>query len=525
MIVDDEPWVREGLLNSISWNELGIELTGSASNGRHALELFSKTLPDIVLTDIKMPEMDGLEFTKEALMIRRDAYILLMSAYNEFEYARKAIGLGAKDYILKPFGKEEIMEVIKKARIEIEQSARSKKDMEKLSSIVKEKLLKDLLFNKNIDLADIKEKCVNIGTKLHTGKLVVIVFKISHHCNYTGNISESTIYSNILKHIIMEITQYYDGIITGMDEKDLIAGILQVGDTDLQENLSKYLTGTFHKLKKTYNADIYAGISDVFDSPINTYSSYAEAVTALNYAILKKKEYSFFSKIVPDTNSKWIDFSEFQSNLENLIKSGNIDSIQITVNEFFEKIVEADIYYCYTEKDLLLQIVAIPLSTLCECGYGVQDVLGGKYLMFDYLNQLATIEDFKIWFSDFAVRASNCILQNNINVIRKDIKTVKEYIEANYNKNITLEDLSKLVMFSPSYLSKLFKEEIGISYTKYLTGIRISRSKELLSDYGMKIYEISYAVGYSNVKHFVTLFKKHTGISPSEYRDKICSRG
>ena len=301
----------------------------------------------------------------------------------------------------------------------------------------------------------------------------------------------------------------------------MLVGIVGVDESAIQDRFGSTLQNALDSIEKVYNIRIFLGIGETYNSIKDTVKSYTEAVTALNYAILKNKGFTFFSKIKPDDNLDWNDFTEYQYKLENIIKAGDKDETTALLELLGDAIYKTSAFYnCYV-KDLFMQIAIIPVHILIEHGYGIQDVIYDKYYIFDNLSYIETIEEFKTWFLSFAFLIMDYIKQNRDTPIRRDIEIIMEYINKNYCTNITLETLSREVMLTPSYISRLFKEGVKVSFIKYLTDLRMEKAKELLIDYRYKIYEVSYMVGYNNVKHFVTLFKKHTGITPKEYREKI----
>lgn len=533
LIVDDNPWVHEGLLKSIPWEKLGVEVAGAATDGDTALELYKKTIPDIVLTDIKMPVMNGLELSEAISRINTDTYIILMSAYDEFEYARKALEVNAKIYILKPFGKEEIIPLVKKACNEITELRKKRRVLEEGSLYIKELLLKTLITSTLDDPDKFLSKCSNIGLNLYGKQIIVYVLRAdideiyldnSDYSDSTNNIGSNYIKQNIIEIIQSNLYENSEGIVSFTVNNNLIIGFMGFNYPYNKNTIKKVFMHTCKEISEIYKIQVAVGISNVYNSVTKAYEGYIEAVTALNYTIISQKvQVLCFSEIHPISSIHNNDLFAYQQKIEHVIKAGVTEEIKSIVEELDQVVLHTGILHHFGSKDIMQQFAKIPIRILVEYGYSVEDVFGRRYIISDYINQIETFEEFKVWFTRFILSVANLI---NIDTIdnRKDIELAKEYINNNYSKSITLQNVSETFMFSSCYFSKLFKKEAGMTFIRYLTEVRINKAKELLNDYSLKIYDISYMVGYSNVKHFVSLFKKNMGVTPSEYRKKICWR-
>ncbi|AEM77977.1 response regulator transcription factor [Thermoanaerobacter wiegelii] len=361
LIVDDEPIVREGLKNNINWDEMNLEVVGSASDGRNALEIFTKSSIDIVLTDIRMPFMDGLELTRKVKEIDPLIIVILLSAYDDFKYAQQAIKLGAFDYILKPIDVDVLKQTVKRA-------------------IFKRKELLN------------KEK----------------------------------------------------EILPSLNEEDL----------------------------KFFKAE---------------YSKYP----------LKLEE-----------------------ELSKAIKRGDKDSALNIFNNIWNEFQDKG----YTEdfiKRWGLELVAIITRSLIEIGENA-DILFKETDPWRQISDLSTKEKLREWMENIieVVCEYVSITKNSKN--RKLVEMAIKLIQENYSDlNISLNSIAEKLYITPNYLSALFKGEMGVTFSDYLTAYRIEKAKELLKDVKIKIYEVAEAVGYTDQHYFSKVFKNITGFTPKEYREKV----
>lgn len=530
LIVDDEPWVQQGLVKSIPWSDLGIQIVGSAFDGKTALDIYKKTAPEIVLTDIKMPIMDGLQLSSEINKINKNTYIIFMSAYDEFEYARKAIEVNVKRYILKPFGKEEIISIVEEACEEIKQDRAKNQAIEAGKLYLKEQILNRIISGVQDGLANLLSQYVAEDLDISNKKIGVYAAKINIDSSSSSKNSKSDIKhinSNVIEDVInifieLSRSNQLESIIHYMEEKSIIIGLIispAINDwNSVKEVLSKGCDICRDKLKLS----IKLGIGNIYNSINKAHESYVEAITALNYAtIAKGTTVQFFGDICSSTTVDNSEIFSYYQKIEHVIKGGSAQDIKDVIAELDEVIIKVGILSKFGVKDIMLQLVEIPIRILVEYGYGIENVLGGKYMISDYLNQIQTFKEFKKWFTSFLV-SINKLISNDNTSIREEVKIAKDYIDKNYNKELTLEEVAEKVMLTPCYFSRIFKNEAGKSFIKYLTDVRINKAKELLNDYSLKIYQVSYMVGYDNVKHFVSTFKKQVGLSPSEYRRNIC---
>ncbi|NSW89282.1 MAG: response regulator [Firmicutes bacterium] len=532
LIVDDEPWVQEGLVKSLPWDTLGVRVVGAAQDGKTALDIYAKTSPEIVLTDIRMPVMDGLELSEEISKINKDTYVILMSAYDEFEYARKALEVNVKNYILKPFGKEEIVLLLKKACNEIDETKKKTRALEEINLYERKKILETLISGILDNPEEFLAKCAEKGINLFEKKIIMYAGRINIHNKYTStarntneNGADNIEEQNIVKLIEEDFPKDFVSIVSFMDRKNLVTGFLGFSHPYDESSVKTFLMDACEKLNKQYNVSVTFGVGSAFDYINRAIESYNEAVTALNYAIICQNIKVLFYGEIPSYKSSIDNNSLFayKQKIEHILRAGMAEEIKKTVEEMNELVLKSRMLYNLGIKDIMLQFVEIPVRILVEYGYSIEDVFGTKYTVLDYLNQMETLEEFKKWFASFLLSTANLIDSNNYDV-RKDMELAKEFIHRNYSKNITLQDVSEKVMLTPCYFSKVFKKEVGMSFIRYLTEIRINKAKELLDDFSLKIYDISYMVGYNNVKHFVSLLKKYLGVSPSEYRKKISWR-
>jgi two-component system response regulator YesN len=361
LIVDDESIVREGLKNNINWQELNLTVIGCESNGKNAFEVFNRENPDIILTDIRMPFMDGLLLTKEVKKIDHSVIVILLSAYDDFKYAQQAIRLGAFDYILKPI------------------------DIDVLKQTIRQGVLKrkELLDKEKKPVPPLKEED--------------------------------------LKFLKAEYYKY---------------------PLQLEDELSKSI--------KRGNKDLSLNIF----------------------------------------NDIWSEFDN-KGFTEDFIKRWGLELIALITRSIIEIGENADILF--KETDPWRQISDLP-----------------------------TKEKLRDWMENIINTVCEYISLAKSSKNRKLVDMAVKLIQNNYSDlDISLNSIAERLYITPSYLSALFKNEMGITFSDYLTEYRIEKAKELLKDVKIKIYEVAEAVGYTDQHYFSKVFKNITSFTPKEYREKI----
>ncbi|MHB1453440.1 MAG: response regulator transcription factor [Saccharofermentanales bacterium] len=396
LIADDEPIVRKGLFDTLQWGDLGITVLDMAANGKEALEIAQKQLPDICLVDICMPIINGLDLIEKLKELNPEVIIIIVTGYDEFEYAQKAVQLKAFDYVLKPVYEENLRIIIENAIKELERTQSRRKSYE----WAKEQLAKNLPLLKSKFILDwIKGELTRE--------------EISEQLEFHKIRMEKDVGFAFLK-LHAETLDVKSNI---QWEKQLLLFAIQ---NIFEEILSK--VGDFN------------GIRDGNDN-----------LVAL-VTIHDKKAWKEFKAVVGSSVEKYL----FQK----------VTVYQADIDDYFEGVPDA---YEEIRKEISNNAHCLPI-----------------------------------------------------------VRSVKTYIERNYkNTDISLTQIAEELEVNSSYLSTLFKQEQGISFTDYLIKVRITEAIKLMNDTKIKIYEIAEEVGYSSQHYFCNSFKKVLGISPSEYRQKF----
>ncbi len=527
-LVEDEFIVREGIKKIIDWAGNGYDFCGEASDGERAFPLIQKLKPDIVITDIKMPFMDGLELSRLIKSKLPATEIIILSGYADFEYAKEAIKIGVAEYLSKPVNGEELLrEVgIVAKRIEEKKSEEIIKEKYRLEMEENTKARKRKLFNYlvtgNKSMTELYEKAEKVSVDLTAAYYSIMLFKAMS--NKKEQSFEFEEFENLMQEISDEISS--DNTIVFDRDQEGIA-ILTKGDSeikvkDVQADLVDRIISI---MKEKGQLDYFGGIGCIVERISELPRSFDTAGHAFSMRYLGKESRFVNCDEIEKTgirdevevdifniDTKQIDRGRFT----NFLQQGENSETKFFVDEFikgvgekafdsilFRQYIIMDMYFCVIEfiEKLDLDKSVITPPDVAKLSSGDGDELK-RYLE----NIITTVIDMRNEAAGSKYR---------------DVVTrVKSYIDEHYAEDeLSLIEIARFVNFSPNHLSTIFAQETGQTFIKYLTDYRINLAKNLLRCTGHKSSEISLMVGYKDPHYFSFLFKKTQGMTPTQYRE------
>ena len=531
LIADDEPKVCALIQYLIPWEELGLELAAVVSNGLEAMDVLKEKPVDIVITDARMPECDGIELIKWCHQRKMQLKYMVISGYRHFEYAHGALQYGVDYYLLKPINQKELIQSLREIVGQLEQELTEKKtniEMQNQMLRDRDKLRRHFIGSYIFDgrqfcqreIQSVEE--INEEYQMHfaDGIYQAVFIKLDNARNMGVNIEKllgkiKTVAEELLKDFGNENvgTMLHSGVIFLMNypvEKEaLFHRLVEV----LYEEIEKLLD-IFEKLQVTI------GISCREDSIRNINRCIVTAGEAIKFRIhLQNKNIIFYEKYkyeVMPTENIWT--AERKKMLESFIRIGNREGLKKLIFECrFElhqrKNISPVMIYAVIQ-EMSITTMHIFEETLEEAGE--KHTMFGQ---FDEAMDLAMSEEM-LWEA-LETLFDKCIETIASEMQRqqtKPIRMVKEYIDSHYNEAITLEMAAEKAGLSANYVSAIFRKETGVNFSDYITARRMDAATELLRKTDLSIGEIAERVGYTDVKHFSKLCKKTLGMKPSEYR-------
>ncbi len=535
LVVEDEEMIRNKIIYNTSWKEHGFVEVLQASNGIEALDIVRKNNIDIVITDIQMPEMNGIELIREIKSLNRGIKCIIITAYAEFEYAKESVKLNVNDYILKPFKSKDLLDIVKKLSEEIIRERNERVEVENLrrqlrenKKALREKLFNDLLSNSYI--GDIESDLNYLElSKLKDRDYFIAVININNFMELIREEDEEQKYIVNLSFYNL-VTKFLSSFGTDLSNEDKLGYSVINYKIDqlvivVYEDIDKFIPAFEDLIKigrQELGFSITIGIGNKYKNLTDVHISYREACSA---ALLDRVYGREIVYIFNDLNfgnkvySKQLHILG-DTKLYDDLKIGAFPEIKNDIVDIITQIKSSKLELDAINT-IIYNIVLLSCKTINELGYDVFEIMGEDFnLHFDVkeINNLVQLEE---WLLSFFYKVNEYINQKRSNRNEKLLSKVKDYVDRNYSENITLTSISKDFGISSGYLSVLFNDHIGQNFIDYLTNLRIQSAKNLLKSTDLKIYEIADRVGYRDAYYFSTAFKKIVGINPTDYRDKL----
>lgn len=526
LIADDEPWLRKRLMLTIDWKSMGVTELFEAKDGAEALTIAIKNEPDIIITDIEMPELSGIDLMQTLNESALFPQIILISGYNEFEYAQSAVKFGAIDYILKPVGEEELKRTVTKCIATLEQNRYNKEISDLITSssnLLREKVYIDLLQGK-LDFNKIPElRLKELGISFPTS-LAMCIIAHSHPANHTlsENAVEETLVNFSINKIIKDLLklQFSETLDFWVDDVNMYIVFSNLEPDEFCSNVLDMMGTAAKQIKKQHSIRIAFGTGSIANSLSELQNSYEKARYNINICHSKTD-----ARSAADEYTKRNDFQLVyeEYNLKSLIaslKNGDNNEASRLLTELISEFLNQS-----KGTPSSLQIKLMYINVLNSLFKGClpflpisEDIIK---VCVDYVDESATFHTTEKMHSQLQSLLSILIEQYRSFFGCKRhwlIDKIIDYINENYASSLTMRDVAETFYLNPSYFCKLFKEETNITFTNYLMSIRVEKAKVLMKDSSLKIYDIASAVGYTNVQYFSTVFKEIEGITPSQFR-------
>ncbi len=514
LIVDDDRIIREDIKRLIDWEANGYKLAGDAANGAEALEILKKTNLDIILTDIYMPLMNGVELIKAVKKEHNDIQIIVMSNYDDFSYVKDAMKYGALDYILKyHINESSLMDVLKSAASEVDKARRENSEKAHLIQVADKEAKKSrrLFFKDYLDGIYQSKLAANkyeeLDIELPQWEFMTIYVKADHSL-IRDFIDNETVFGNIAYfQIDLEGELFF---LVHFNQKSYLSilnrlnGIVKKISTCIEaiRNIVIYSTNLicFDDLPNEAFKMRYASRLFFYTGPIN--------ILIDNNSILFSDELDY--KVFEELENKII--SSIQNTLPQEFEI-SIDSMTLKLSD---KKYNPDIII--TELKLLLQrIIKFIRNTY---NYMTDTLTSLEALLLCIDNKFFTLNDFSSKLKEIINNYFNRFENGFTNVIKIEISDAIKYIQKNYKRNITLIELAEYVGLSKNHLCMLFKQETGDNFTDYVNKLRIKEAKFLIMEKNYRVKQASLEVGINNQRYFCKLFKHFTGYSPMVYKNR-----
>ena len=529
LLVDDEILVRDAIKENIDWQSMDCELVGDCENGKQAAEFVQEHPVDIVLTDILMPYMDGMELSHFLHDNYPDIVIVVFSGFGEFEYAKKAIQYGVSEYLLKPVTAMELTGVIQKMKEKVEQPRKEKAKMESLTKtsenyrenaqVIRSKTL-EALVNCTIDIQKSLDKLEEMGITLSGCGYRVAVFDIDLYSGMYQLDMEKRQESALMAFVLFNIS---DEIVNRENE-----GIVyQEGNNRVcvlfQEKWSRNFNGRIKEIcheiqteiRKVMGTEVSMAIGKWVKTLEELSGSHDVAVQALQYRYLLGGSLLIDMEEIHPVQD--IDLRKSLDRLKEFLKSGKKEEMEAEFQSIEEQVKQS-----FAEKSRACMYLQQVIRVVDVAGEEVSsDISRIRDERKDLLCQVTAQKSFeqacKI-VKEYILQVYDALTELNTSSGERQARMALDYIQKNYmDPNLSLNDICSYLNISTSYFSTIFKEVTGETFTEVLIRTRMEKAKELLENTTMKNYEIAERVGFADAHYFGISFKKMTGCTPTEY--------
>lgn len=528
LLVDDEVLVREAISEIIGWEELGLELVGTCQNGKEAMEFMKNNIVDMVLTDICMPYVDGIELSEFIYKKFPNTRIIIFSGFDEFEYAKKAIKYNVEEYLLKPITAAELSKILTDVKAKMDQ----KKKQEKKINVLNETYKKNRIYIKSKILADfitgsrtyreIMKELRGADIQFSALYYKVGIIEIRNNSDLLNTEVREMQHSSIMAFAVYNIS---DEIInhSQMGTVCLVNNnrvLILFKNDDLKEFRArvKNISIEIHKqVKKHMNLDISITIGSLVKNHREIYRSYEAAQQSIKYQFLFGENSIIDSEDINNTEEKEVVLEDKIDDLILEIKMNNKQKISKNLY-----ILQGILKQAFISKNIslmYLQQVAIAISEELRVANLTENTnfINKNKLLTDISNTKTLDEGIQL-LTNYCFQVAEELITQKDTVARRRALLAMDYIKKNYSDTkINLNAVCSYLNISASRFSTIFKDETGETFMEALLRVRMEKAKELLENTDLKNYEIAEMVGFSDPHYFSIAFKKMTGKSPTEH--------
>lgn len=532
-LVEDEYIVREGIKNNIDWEKNGYDFCGEASDGELAFPMISEKRPDIVITDIRMPFMDGIELSRMIKEEYPEIKIIILSGHEEFEYAKAAIQIGVEEYLLKPINGDELLQVVNRVAQKIKEENESRETLQEGEGdenfeYAKRQLLSSLIAD-NASLSDAMEQ----GKKIHLNLMAqcynIMMLKLQRKNKEQGFSQRILELYKTMEDTLKE--QDGQSIMFDRAPEGKVILFMGSGEEEIRRNMDVF-AGQFREILPEYEDVTYFGSVGVPVMRLRELGeSYEAASHGFSYRFLTEPNQIVDNHTVFDQTRNEKKFScsigsvDIQNldkqKIESFLKGGEMDEIHFFVEEYMKNTGDAGKNSMIFRQYIVMDMFFAASHFLTQITDG-REQLGEPFESPEQMQKIvsdleATVVYIKELFTKVMQVRDAQTTEHNSDVV----ENAKKYISENYHdEELTLNTVAHEVNVSPNHLSAMFSQKTGQTFVKYLTDVRMHRAKELLKCTSKRSNEICEEVGYRDPHYFSHLFKKNVGCSPIQYRER-----
>lgn len=529
LLVEDEIKVRKHIKDMLI--DLGYDHILEADNGVDAMNVISTQKIDIILSDIEMPAMNGLALLSEVgQTLSKDAVFIILSAYDSFDYARKAIEKGVLSYMLKPIKTSDLESIMTLAVSKIKQQKEQQKNANQMINtynqslqLQRRHLLTGLITKGVTEDSSLQKSLSELSIEFPSANFLVILIKIIAYNTSVTSMSNQDeqlfrfSISNIFTEIIseMHLTPFVFDYPNG---EGFLLNLESGAPFSRNHPLYHRLIEVKQTIESLLNITVSLAASKRVDSTLDLHDAFLLADQAMAQRLIDKSDLYFIdSELTQHSFSYVIDFADEQR-LLSCFEKNSVKDATVFINELFIQIMSIDLMDSKKLNNYFYQMIILLFKITKQFNLNPEATMGDEYILYTEVIALGSIPEMNRWFLQLITNCFEALDALFEKGNTSGIYRAKHYIDTNYGADLSLESVAEYIYMSPEHFSRLFKKTFDCNFSHYLASVRMSASKELLLSSSMKINEIALKVGYHDTKYFSKLFKTHVGMTPSEYR-------
>ncbi|MGM0903978.1 MAG: response regulator transcription factor [Bacillota bacterium] len=528
LIADDEIQIRKGLRLKVDWDKEGFEIVEEASNGKEALEIIKNKDIDLVITDMRMPIMDGVELAKRCHIEFPHVKIIVLSGYSDFDYVRNSLKQGVRDYLLKPVAPDELEEAIRKIRDEIKDEMAKKAELVRMNQLanlhlqeMQEQYILYLVKEERLQPNIVKERLQQLQLEEllnENAKVQFITVEIREAADPIKLEELMLPFQMVCREIVQEQKGTYlfkDPSYTKMIQ------FLQIIESDTQTSTrtSQLVKRIQQSINKYLKLDTVIGIGNVVNGLTEYRSGYISSLFAWSHSLLGAK-----SQVIDQTipREEVFNFSpDIEKRLTNAIENADLLVFKENVYSILGGVENQSVLsFSFSANHILFLLGSLAKKYGIETS-NIQNAIWNCQQNIWKLNSQYEVKENLILLAELIIERVRQTRFSN----KAIIESVRSYVDLHYASEISLTTLSNLFHINSAHLSETFKHHVGKNFSDYLVHLRMEKATELLKDHQLKIIDIANLVGFSSSGYFSTVFKKHYGQTPVEFRNSMTGNG
>lgn len=525
LLVDDEEEVFQVIMKKLDWESMGFRIAGYARNGVEALEMAEELQVDVVMTDIKMPYMDGLTICKKLKEQYQKIKVIIFSGFDDFEYAREAIKLEAEEYILKPINANELKEVFERIKVNLDKELDEKRNIDKLREYYMESLpvLQENFYTSLIDgripKESIEKYAKNYQIELKGPYYVVTVLHISTSkpVEDGAQIDPFLLAVSVKKLAEEQLMGKWDSRVV-----TYLGDIIVITQLEKEDAITRF-TDTMDKIckmaKRVCKARVTAGIGHVCNELGQLRLSYQGAKNATSYRVLYGNTRAIsIAEMDPQENADMPWEEPYIQKILKKIKMGEAEPLTEAIREFTSQLSGSRMSL-QKYRILIMELITEIFRFGANNQMNLEAIFGEDSDVYTQALQLESSEALGQWLEDNCLKMQRQVLSERQDTTKSFVTRAMEYVKEHYaDQELSIETICGHLNVSAAYFSTVFKKETGKTFINYLTDYRMEVAVELLLTQNEKTYVIAEKVGYSDPNYFSYVFKKQFGMAPSKYK-------